>query len=284
MPQNEDLHPEVGDPEQIQTDEIPSRATVEFGRLVEIIARLRAPGGCPWDREQTHESLKRYLLEEAYEALEAIDASDPDKLCEELGDVLIQVVLHAQLAAEQQQFDIEQIARRTARKLIWRHPHVFGRVKVSGSGEVLANWERLKRREPSASSRTSVLDGIPRALPALQQAVKIQKKVARVGFDWSDARGPLAKVREELGELEEAQAQGEQEAIEAELGDLLFALANLARFLQADPEDALRRANERFATRFRAMERLSAERGLQLADLSLAQMDELWEQVKGEES
>lgn len=249
-----------------------------FDELVRVMARLRAPDGCPWDREQTHRSLRPYLLEEAYEALEAIDAEDWARLCDELGDVLLQVVFHAQLAAERGDFDIADVVTGIVTKLKRRHPHVFGDTKVSDSDEVLDRWEKLKRQEVGYQERSSALDGIPAALPALQRAHKLQKRAARAGFDWEDVSGPRAKIDEELREVDEAT----DEQIEDEIGDLLFAIVNYARFRGVEPEGALRRANERFARRFRAIEQ-AAGSPQRLREMNLEQMDELWEQAKAKE-
>ncbi len=250
-----------------------------FDELVRVMARLRAPNGCPWDREQSHRSLRPYLLEEAYEALEAIDAEDWARLCDELGDVLLQVVFHAQLAAERGDFDITDVVTGIVTKLKRRHPHVFGDVQVSDSDEVLDRWEKLKRQEAGYQERASALDGIPPALPALQRAHKLQKRAARVGFDWEDISGPRAKIDEELREVDEATP----EQIEDEIGDLLFAIVNYARFRGVEPEGALRRANERFACRFRAIEQ-AAGSPQRLREMNLEQMDKLWEQVKAKEA
>jgi tetrapyrrole methylase family protein/MazG family protein len=250
----------------------------QFDELVRVMARLRAPRGCPWDREQTHRSLRRYLLEETYEAVEALDDEDWRRLCDELGDVLLQVVFHAQLAAERDEFDIEDVVEGIVSKLHRRHPHVFGDTQVADSAEVLERWEHLKHQEEGYEDRKSLLDGIPRALPALQRASKIQSRAAKVGFDWDDISGPWSKVHEELGELERAR----EEEVEAELGDALFALVNLARFLQVDPESALRQATTRFDRRFRTMEQAAAGNG-GLRQMTLPQMDELWERAKADE-
>jgi MazG family protein len=251
-----------------------------FEDLVDIMARLRAPGGCPWDREQDHHTLKPYLLEEAYEVLEAIDHGSDVKLCDELGDLLLQIVFHAQLAREEGRFTIGEVTARICEKLRRRHPHVFGEVQVRDSDEVVHNWEAIKRAEPPNADRTSALDGVPAALPALLRATKVQKRAARVGFDWDDAQGPAAKVREELAEVEEAAASGEAERVADEIGDLLFAAVNLARMLEVDSEEALRQAIARFSDRFRAMEEMAEARGVDLHGLSLEQMDEMWEAVK----
>jgi tetrapyrrole methylase family protein/MazG family protein len=252
----------------------------QFDRLVEIMARLRAPGGCPWDAQQTHESLRPYLLEEAYEVLEAIDDADLARLSGELGDLLLQVVFHAQLAAERGDFDMAEVCRKICDKLEHRHPHVFGDVTVTGPEDVVVNWDHLKRQEEEHQERESALDGVPRELPALQQADKLQKRAARVGFDWQNHLGPLHKIEEELGEV-----QGAEDPVQTahEIGDLLFAVCNYARFLKIEPESALREANRRFGTRFRSVERQAAAQGRKLADMTLAEMDVLWERAKAEE-
>jgi len=250
-----------------------------FDELVRVMARLRAPDGCPWDAEQTHRSLRPYLLEEVYEALEAIDAEDWPRLCDELGDVLLQVVFHAQLAAERGDFDLDDVTAAIVTKLKRRHPHVFGDTTVSGSDEVVDRWEQLKREETGYQERESALDGIPEELPALQRAHKLQKRAARAGFDWDDIAGPRAKIDEELGEVDEA----DEPAVEHEIGDLLFAIVNYARFRGVEPESALRRANARFARRFRAVEQ-AAGSARRLQEMDLAQMDELWEKAKAEEA
>lgn len=250
-----------------------------FDELIRVMAQLRAPEGCPWDREQSHRSLRPYLLEETYEALEAIDAEDWARLSDELGDVLLQVVFHAQLASERGDFDIEDVVAGIVAKLRRRHPHVFGTASVSGADEVVDRWEQIKRGEAGCEDRESALDGIPESLPALQRAHKLQRRAARAGFDWDDIAGPRAKIDEELTEVAAADAA----SVEHEIGDLLFAVVNYARFLGVEPESALRRANERFIRRFRSVERAagSAER---LQAMSLDEMDELWEQAKTEEA
>ncbi|MFQ6097872.1 MAG: nucleoside triphosphate pyrophosphohydrolase [Armatimonadota bacterium] len=243
--------------------------------LVEVIARLRGPGGCPWDRQQTHASLKRYLIEECYEALEAIDARDPKRLSDELGDVLIQVLLHAQIAAERGDFDIEDIAQGTVRKLRHRHPHVFGDVQVRDADEVIVNWERLKHQEPVNRGRESLLDGVPEALPALLRALKTQKRAARVGFDWEDVTGPLEKVDEEL---RRDIAEGKDAA--DEVGDLLFAVVNVARFLDVDPEDALRATVRKFRERFACIEAAARRQGRAIEEMTVEEMDAVWDRTK----
>jgi tetrapyrrole methylase family protein/MazG family protein len=249
---------------------VPSEAIV---RLKEIIARLRAPGGCPWDREQTHESIRLQLLEECFEVLEAVDERNDGMLREELGDVLLHVVFHSQLAVERGAFTLEDVINGVADKLVRRHPHVFGEGKLGSSAEVLRQWDEIKRGEKPG--RKGLLDGIPRTLPALMQAGEIQKRAAKVGFDWTEIRDVLAKVREEFGELEEV--LHDPPRAEEELGDLFFALVNLARFLDINPELAARAANQKFIRRFEWMEQNSPQ---PLKGLSLAELDELWCRAK----
>lgn len=253
-----------------------------FGELVAIMAALRSEKGCPWDRQQTHQTLKRYLLEEAYEVLEAIDQGSSEVLCEELGDLLLQVVFHAQLEAEGGRFTIDDVARRICDKLYHRHPHVFGSEEVAEAQEVLRRWEHWKQQENAHRPRRSWMDGIPRSLPALARALKVQKRAAQVGFDWPQVEGTLEKVAEEVEELRQAHRRGEASRVEEEFGDLLFALVNVARFLQIDPEEALRRATLRFEERFRAMEEQAREEGLDFEALPLEEKDRLWEKVKEE--
>ncbi len=255
----------------------------EFERLIQIMARLRQPGGCPWDQQQNHRSLRPYLLEETYEVIEALDSGDLKALRSELGDLLLQIVFHAQIASESGEFDIEDVARSINEKLVHRHPHVFGEVQVADASEVLVNWEKLKLEEQENSQRSSALDGIPAGLPALHHATKVQKKAARVGFDWDDAGGPMAKIGEELAELQQALASEDGEAAERELGDLLFAICNLARFLRIDSESALREAVTRFRSRFGAMEQAAREQGKCMAEMSLDELERLWQQAKAEE-
>ncbi len=255
----------------------PSVTPDPLQRFRDIVARLRAPDGCPWDREQTHASLKPHLLEECYEVLEAIDANDDRHLQEELGDLLLQVVLHSQIASEAGRFDLAAVADGIAEKLVRRHPHVFGETRLPDSAAVLQQWDALKREEKE--ERRSALDGVPPALPALARAQKLQGKAARVGFDWDDPTGALAKVREELEEVLHAS----DDALEDEVGDLLFAVVNYARKRKVDAEGALLGANGKFARRFRRVEALAAERGLTLRDLDLAGLDRLWDEAKAEE-
>ncbi len=273
-------HEAAATPGHLTTLYVPPLTRVSsFEGLQETVAHLRAPGGCPWDREQTHESLRAGLLEEAYESVTAIDQGDIDGLREELGDLLLQVLLQTQIATEAGSFKMPQVIAGIDAKLKYRHPHVWGEVAVEDTGDVLHNWEELKREE--RGEQGSILDGVPGALPALQQAHTYGQRVARVGFDWQDIGGVVSKVREEIAELQNAAAREQREA---ELGDLLFAVANWARWLGIDPETALRRANARFAQRFGQLERAARESGLDIGDLSPAEMERVWEQVKEDEA
>ena len=246
--------------------------------LEEIVRILRAPGGCPWDAEQTHQSIRRNFLEEAYEAAEAIDEGSPEHLKEELGDVLLQVVMHARMEEEAGRFNLDGVADGICKKLIYRHPHVFGDVAVSGTGEVLSNWEALKRKEKGQATNTDALEAVARALPALWRAEKVQKKARKAGFDWPDVSGALDKLSEELEELKTAAAEGTNVA--EELGDLLFSAVNAARFLKVDPEDALNGATDKFIGRFRKVEAQAAAQGKAMEDMSLEELDALWERAK----
>ena len=250
----------------------------EFQTLVDIVARLRAPGGCPWDREQTHESLKRNLLEEAHEVLEAIDGGDASVLTEELGDLLVQIAFHADIAKEAGQFDFGEVIERINRKLIRRHPHVFADESVADAREVERNWERIKAEERAATgTRKSPVDGIPASLPALAVSQLMQDRVARAGFEWDDISGVLDKITEEVEEFRHAETSDEKVH---ELGDIFFALVNLSRWVDVHAEDVLRQANARFGGRYRGMEDLAAERGLDFEALPLDQKEELWQEVK----
>src|ERR1700732_280523 len=243
-------------------------------RLRNIVAQLRSPEGCPWDREQTHQSLKSHLIEECYELIDAIDAGDDKEMKEELGDLLLQVVLHSQMASEEKRFDLDEVATVIADKLVHRHPHVFGETRLPDSAAVLKQWEIIQRAEKQ--ERRSALDGVPKALPALARAQKVQSKAARVGFDWPEAGGALAKIREELREIESAPENRLQE----EVGDLLFAVVNFARKKELDAEQLLNQATAKFGARFQSMERRAEERGLAFSSLAPAQMDQLWEEAK----
>ena len=257
------------------------RAQVAIERLLSIMERLRGPQGCPWDREQTLKSLRPYVLEETYEVLEAIDAGDPSEHCEELGDLLLQIVFQAQLMKEEGRFDFADVAEAISRKLVSRHPHVFGDAEAKDSDAVLRQWAALKREEKKAKGRgESVLEGVPREMPALARADRLTEKASRIGFDWPDAAGARAKLSEEMGELDEAIAQGDRDAMEHELGDVLFAVANLSRKLGMPPEEALRAALGRFIARFSHIERELARRGVGHGQATLAEMDAIWDEAK----
>jgi tetrapyrrole methylase family protein/MazG family protein len=245
-----------------------------FAALVDIIARLRGPGGCPWDREQSHVSLKPSLLEECYEVLEAIDLGDGGKLSEELGDLLMHILLQAQIADEEGHFSIGDVVQGISTKLIHRHPHVFGDTRVSSSQDVASRWESLKQEERGTSS---VLAGLPRGMPALARSQALQRRAAGVGFDWKEIGDVIAKLGEEVRELQECADRAERVR---EFGDLLFSLVNAGRWLDVDSEEALRLANERFCQRFSHMEEDCRQRGLVLSSLTLEEMDELWEDAK----
>lgn len=277
-----------------------------FESLVALQARLRAPNGCPWDREQTHDSLRTYLVEETYEVLDALDSGDARKFADELGDLLLQIVFHAELAAEAGKFDIADVIEQIYTKMVRRHPHVFGSVRADTSAEVLKNWEQLKSEERAKGAESkearaaakglgvSVLDAVPRSLPALLEAHQLTRRAANVGFDWPDVNGIFEKLSEETGELKqlleagetkqqrEKRPRGAGKEIEEEIGDLLFVGVNLARFLGFDAEIALKKANRKFAARFREMERIAASRGQALSGLSAAELDALWNQVKSQ--
>lgn len=274
--------PEAGVYDHLCTVYVPplprDRRRAEFRDFVDVVARLRAPDGCPWDREQTHASLKKYLLEESYEVLEAIDLDDPDRLCDEMGDVLLQVLLHSQIAAEEGVFDVRDVIDRIVEKLIRRHPHVFAGVTVDGSEAVVRNWDEIKRLEKP--ERTSVLDGVPRDLPALMKAVEVSKRVVCVGFEWPHLDDVFQKLDEELRELKQELVDRNPERLAAELGDLLFTVVNVARWLKVDPEDALRRMLTRFETRFRDVERRAEALGKPLSAMDIRELDVLWEQAK----
>jgi len=245
----------------------------DFRKIIEV---LRAPGGCPWDIEQTHESLRRNLLEEAYEVCEAIDQNDRLHLREELGDLLLQIIFHARIEEEKGNFDLDDVADASCRKLIFRHPHVFGDVDVSGSAEVLKNWDELKRKEKAQSTIVKTMTDVAESLPALWRAEKIQGKAKKVGFDWPEVGGAMDKLHEELSELQQALAEGDKAHIEEELGDLLFAAVNVARFTDIDPEVALHKSCEKFIGRFDYVETEATKSGKELKDMSLEEMDKLY--------
>src|SRR5437763_15512323 len=256
----------------------------QFERLLEIMSRLRQPGGCPWDREQTRVSLKPFLVEETYEVLEAIESGDPNALQEELGDLLFQVVFHAQIAAERDEFDVAALLTRLADKMVSRHPHVFGEAKVETAGDALAQWEAIKQREAhQAGRRRSVIDGVPRALPSLLRAQRITSKASRVNFDWPDARAAWTKVEEECREAADALAADDRARLQDELGDVLFSLVNVARLASIDAEEALQGAIEKFRRRFTGMEDDLSAQGKNMGSVSQAELERSWDAVKAQE-
>jgi tetrapyrrole methylase family protein / MazG family protein len=268
-----------------------------FEALVALQAKLRAPGGCPWDREQTHDSLRTYLVEEAYEVVEAIDSGDPQELAGELGDLLLQIVFHSELAREAQRFDVGEVIEHVHAKMVRRHPHVFGDVRASTSAQVMKNWEELKTAERRATGKSkrssprqevgkdppaeSLLDGVPHTLPAIIETHQLTRRAASVGFDWNASDGLFQKLTEEAGELQAALESGEQRAVEEEVGDLLFVCVNFARFLGLNAELALKKANRKFEQRFRNMERIAGKGGKQLKDISRDDLEALWNEAKG---
>jgi len=258
-----------------------------FEKLVAVQARLRAPNGCPWDREQTHESLRTYLVEEAYEVLEALESGNDGKFAEEMGDLLLQIVFHSQIACEEGRFTVVEVIREIHDKMIRRHPHVFGESHAKDSAEVLRNWEQIKAEERRADAKipkqASLLDGVSRALPATLEGFQLTRKASRIGFDWEDASGVFEKMQEETEELKAALKDSDQLRMEEELGDLLFAAVNLSRFLKIDPEIALKKANAKFTQRFRAMEGLARKSGGEFKDLPREQMEALWDAAKKSE-
>lgn len=247
----------------------------KFETLVGIIARLRAPDGCPWDKEQTHRTLRANLISECYEVLEALDKGDPAKLREELGDLLLQIILHAQIAKDDKEFEIADVIKGIATKIVRRHPHIFGSKKVRDAEEVMHNWEHLKREEREAGA--SALEGVPREMPALAYAYEISRRAVRVGFEWENIEGVIDKLAEEIKEIKDSTGREEKER---EYGDLLFTLVNVARWEGIDPEAALREANLKFYRRFSAMEKLCHERGIDFSKLTFKEKDDLWEEVK----
>jgi tetrapyrrole methylase family protein / MazG family protein len=257
-----------------------------FEKLVALQAHLRSPRGCPWDRGQTHQSLRTYLLEETYEVLEALDSGEDQKLADELGDLLLQIVFHAQMAREARRFDVGDVIERIHTKMVRRHPHVFGPLRAKTSAHVLKNWEQLKAEErraaeaPGARGQASLLDGLPRTLPALLEAYQLTRRAARVGFDWDNIEGLLEKLHEETAELRKALGRADPSALEEEVGDLFFVVVNVARFLGIDPEIALKKASGKFTARFKEMELQAAGQGRRLADTSKDDLEELWEASK----
>ncbi|ARK28453.1 nucleoside triphosphate pyrophosphohydrolase [Halalkalibacter krulwichiae] len=255
----------------------------EFTKLREVIATLRGPNGCPWDQKQTHQSLKKYFIEEVYEVLEAIDEGDDDHLIEELGDVLLQIMLHSQIGEDEGYFTIRDVIFSITEKMIRRHPHVFGEVTVNDADEVVTNWDEIKKQEKGNSEKQSILASIPKGLPALMEAFKLQKKAAKVGFDWNDAEPMWEKLNEEIGEFKEEIVAGNKEDMKKELGDILFVMVNLARYYEIDAEEALVCTNRKFQRRFQFIEETVREEGKVLTELSLEKLDEIWERAKLEE-
>lgn len=261
-----------------------------FEALVQLQKRLLGPGGCPWDREQTHESLRTYLIEETYEVLEALESGDAKRFSGELGDLLLQIVFHAQMASQKGRFDVRDVIENIHTKMVRRHPHVFGEVKAATSKAVLKNWEQLKAEERAAGGirrdgeAQSILAGVPHTLPALLEAYQISRRAANIGFDWEHVEGIFDKLNEEAAELREhlgaMEKTGAQQGVEEEVGDLLFAAVNLARFLKVDPELALRKANRKFVSRFRAMEQEAARGGGRLASVPREEMEAMWDRSK----
>lgn len=251
-----------------------------FDDLVEIMKILRGENGCPWDKEQTHDSLKRYLIEETYEVLEAIDKKNKDMLCEELGDLLLQIVFHARIADDNGDFNIEDIITGISKKMILRHEHVFGDAKAETSQDVLNSWEVVKRKEKHIDTHTEALESIAKNLPALMRSYKVQQKAAKAGFDWEDVNGAMEKVYEEIEELNIAQKNGNIENVTEEIGDLLFAVVNVARFLKVHPELALTATIEKFINRFQYIEERAKEKGKKMEEMSLKEMDFFWNQSK----
>jgi tetrapyrrole methylase family protein/MazG family protein len=274
--------PEAGEYDHLTTLYLPplppERRRPGFQEFVALVATLRGPEGCPWDREQDYKTLKRFVLEEAYEVLEAVDDEDPARLCDELGDLMLQVLMYAQFGKEDGYFDIRDVMANTVEKLVRRHPHVFGEVAVESADEVLRNWEAIKRQE--RPERNSALDGVPKELPALMKALEVSKRVVKVGFEWPSLEAVLEKLDEEIRELKAELPERDPERLRAEIGDLLFTVVNVARWLKTDPEEALRQMVERFGGRFREVERLAEESGRPLTGMGIGELDRLWEQAK----
>ncbi len=254
---------------------------MDFQELLKIMEALRSEKGCPWDKEQTRESLKPFIVEEAYELIEAIDENDPEKIKEELGDLLFQIVFQCQIAKENNEFKISDVIEKISKKMIARHPHVFGKADYKTTDEVLAQWEEQKRLE--GKLRESIFEGVPKTLPSLLRAHRLQNRAARVGFDWEKVEDVLKKLDEELKEFKEALETKKQDKIEDELGDIFFMLVNISRFIGVNPEDALRKTISKFIHRFRYIEMNVAEQGKRLSDMTLNEMDRLWDEAKGKE-
>ncbi len=251
---------------------------MDFQGLLNIMEKLRGDGGCPWDKEQTRESLKPFILEEAYELIEAIESGDPEKMKEELGDLLFQIVFQCQVAKERKEFEISDVIEKITKKMITRHPHVFGEAEYRTSAEVIVQWEEQKKLE--GKRRESILEGVPEALPSLLRAHRLQNRAASVGFDWNKVGDALKKLDEEVKDFKEALETKEKNEIGEELGDILFMLVNVSRFIGVNPEDALRKTITKFISRFRYIEMKAADNGRKLSDMTLSEMDKLWEEAK----
>lgn len=260
--------------------DIEEKSNYKFEDLVKIMELLRGENGCPWDREQTHKSIRQNFIEETYEVIEAIDTEDPSLLCEELGDVLLQVVFHSRMSEEEGGFNIDDVCDGICKKLIIRHPHVFGDVSADTTEKVLNNWDAIKMRTKSQKTQADAIDSVAKSLPALMRSQKIQQKAAKVGFDWDNVEGALDKISEETEELKRAIASGDRENQAEELGDLLFSVVNVSRFLKVDSEKALYDACEKFAARFRKVEQLAAESGLDMKTAGIEALDKLWDKAK----
>ncbi len=252
----------------------------EISDLLKIVELLRGENGCPWDREQDHHTIRKNFLEETYEAVEAIDKEDPALLQEELGDVLLQVVFHARMEEEAGRFGFSDVCDGICKKLVERHPHVFGEVTVSGTGEVLSNWEQIKQKSKGQKTASETLRSVPAVLPALMRSEKVQHRAAKAGFDYTDCGWAMRDLESELSELKEAIAEGEQAHIEEELGDLLFSAVNVARFVRTDPENALTNSCEKFIRRFEQVETLARERGIDMKTTPIEELDRLWKEIK----
>ena len=256
------------------------KESYDINNLVEIMKLLRAPGGCPWDAEQTHESIKKNLIEEAYEVIEAINKQDNVLLCEELGDLLMQVIFHSCMEEEKGVFNFNDVCDGICKKLIERHPHVFGETEITGVDDVLTNWDNIKRKTKGQKTTTESMLSVPRELPALMRATKLQKKAADVGFDWSDVSGALDKLQEEIDELRKAVENKDSENMNEELGDVLFSAVNVSRFIKSDAEEALTAASDKFLARFTTVEKLAEERNIDMKSSTLEELDKLWDEAK----
>lgn len=254
---------------------------MDLQKLLAIMEKLRSDKGCPWDREQTRESLKPYIIEEAYELIEAIEEDDTEKIKEELGDLLFQIIFQCQIARENKEFEMSDVLEKIVKKMVIRHPHVFGDTKCKTPEEVVEQWEVLKKQE--GKLRNSVLEGVPKSMPSLLRAYRLQKRAAKVGFDWEKVEDVLKKVDEEINELKNAIKSGKQQEIEDELGDIIFMLVNLSRFIGVNPEDAHRKTISKFIHRFRYIEMKAAEQGRKISDMTIEEMDKLWDEAKEKE-